>query len=92
MSSKGQSISAASIDVKSTVRAKNITPASATSVGFRLGKEEAILLARNLLVLACSDEWQGDIVVTGHVEDDCITLLRYKKGRSQQPDSEAVGG
>lgn len=90
MSSKGQSISAASIDVKSTVRAKNITPASATSVGFRLGKEEAILLARNLLVLACSDEWQGDIVVTGHVEDDCITLLRYRKGRSQQADGNAI--
>jgi hypothetical protein len=89
MSSKGQSISAASIDVKSTVRAKNITPASATSVGFRLGREEAVLLARNLLVLACSDAWQGDIVVTGHVEDDCITVLRYKKGRSQSADGDA---
>jgi hypothetical protein len=91
MSSKGQSISAASIDVKSTVRAKNITPASATSVGFRIGKEEAILLARNLLVLACSHEWQGDIVVTGHVEDDCITVLRYKKGRSQATREDSVG-
>jgi hypothetical protein len=79
MTSKGQSISAASIDVKSTVRAKNITPASAKSVGFRIGRQEAILLARNLLVLACADDWQGDIVVTGHVEDDCITVLRYKK-------------
>ena len=79
MSSKGQSISAASIGVKSTVRAKNITRASAVSVGFRLGRHEAILLARNLLVLACSDEWQGDVVVTGHVQDDCITVLRYKK-------------
>jgi hypothetical protein len=90
MSSKGQSISAASIGVKSTVHAKNITPASATSVGFRLGKEEAILLARNLLVLACSDEWQGDIVVTGHVEDDCITLLRYKKGRAQRTAGDSI--
>jgi hypothetical protein len=91
MSSKGQSISAASIDVKSTVRAKNITPASATSVGFRLCREEAILLARNLLVLACSDEWQGDIVVTGHVGDDCVTLLRYKKGRAQQAEGDSPG-
>ena len=90
MSSKGQSISAASIDVKSTVRAKNVTPASATSVGFRLGKEEAILLARNLLVLACSGEWRGHIVVTGHVEDDCITVLRYKKGRSQETDGDGT--
>ena len=81
MSSKGQSISAASIKVKSAIRAKNITPGSATSVGFRIGKDEAILLARNLLVLACSNDWQGDIVVTGHVEDDSITVLRYKKGR-----------
>jgi hypothetical protein len=91
MSSKGQSISAASINLKSTVKAKNVTPATATSVGFRLGREEAILLAKNLLVLACSDDWMGDVVVTGHVGDDCITLLRYKKGRSAEPEETSVG-
>jgi hypothetical protein len=84
MSSKGQSISAASIDLKSTVRAKNVTPASANTVGLRLDREEAIKLARNLLVLACSDEWQGDIVITGHVDDDSVILLRYKKQTLQK--------
>lgn len=88
MSSKGQSVSAANTPTKSTVPAKNITPASATTVGFRVGREEAILLARNLLVLACSEEFQGDIVVTGHVERDAITVLRYR-GSGSENDGEA---
>jgi hypothetical protein len=42
---------------------------------------EGIELARNLLVLACSDDIQGDIVITGHPEQGLVTLLGYKTWR-----------
>lgn len=43
--------------------------------------KEAIEMARNLLVLACSDEIQGDIVITGHPGQGLVTLLGYKNWR-----------
>jgi hypothetical protein len=50
-------------------------------VGILISKKEAIELARNLLVLACSDEIQGDIVITGHPEQGIVTVLGYKNWR-----------
>jgi hypothetical protein len=38
-------------------------------------------MARNLLVLACSDEIQGNIVITGHPGQGRVTLLGYKNWR-----------
>ena len=81
MSSKGLTKSAASIRVKSLVRVRKISPARAKSVGILISKKEAIELARNLLVLACSDEIQGDIVVTGHPGQVLLTVLGYKNWR-----------
>src|SRR5713101_9723393 len=81
MSSKGLTKSAASIRVKSIVRVQKISPAKAKSVGILISKKEAIELARNLLVLACSDEIQGDIVITGHPSQGLVTLLGYKNWR-----------
>ena len=81
MSSKGLTKSAASIRVKSNVRVRKISPAKAKSVGILISKKEAIELARNLLVLASSDEIQGDIVVTGHPEKGLVTILGYKNWR-----------
>ncbi len=81
MSSKGLTKSAASIRVKSIVRVQKISPAKAKSVGILVSKKEAIELARNLLVLASSDEIQGDIVVTGHPEKGLVTILGYKNWR-----------
>ncbi len=81
MSSKGLTKSAASIRVKSLVRVQKISPAKAKSVGILLSKKEAIELARNLLVLASSDEIQGDIVITGHPGQGLMTVLGYKKWR-----------
>jgi hypothetical protein len=81
MSSKGLSKSAASVRVKSLVRVQKISPAKAKSVGILISKKEAIELARNLLVLACSDEIQGDIVITGHPSQRLVTVLGYKKWR-----------
>jgi len=81
MSSKGLTKSAASIRVKSNVRVLKISPAKAKSVGILISKKEAIELARNLLVLASSDEIQGDIVVTGHPEKGLVTILGYKNWR-----------
>jgi hypothetical protein len=46
-----------------------------------MSKKEAIELARNLLVLACSDAFQGDIVITGHPSQGLMTVLGYKKWR-----------
>ena len=81
MSSKGTSKSAASIRVKSFVRAQKVSPAKAKSVGISISKKEAIQLARNLLILAISDELQGDIVITGYPEDGRVTVLGYKTWR-----------
>lgn len=81
MSSKGLAKSAASIRVKSIVRVRMISPAKAKSVGILISKKEAIELARNLLVLASSDEIQGDIVITGHPEKGLMTLPGYKQWR-----------
>jgi hypothetical protein len=58
-----------------------ISPANATSVGILMSKKEAIELARNLLILAGSDEIQGDIVVTGHPAKGLVTILGYKAWR-----------
>jgi hypothetical protein len=81
MSSKGLTKSAASTRVKSIVRVQKISPEKAKSVGILISKKEAIELARNLLVLACSDEIQGDIVITGHPEKRLVTVLGYKNWR-----------
>jgi hypothetical protein len=81
MSSKGLTKSAASIRVKSLVRVQKISPAKGKSVGIHISKKEAIELARNLLVLACSDEIQGDVVITGYQSQGLVTLLGYKKWR-----------
>ncbi len=81
MSSKGLTKSAASTRVKSLVRVRKISPATAKSVGILISKKEAIELARNLLVLACSEEIQGDIVITGHPEQGLVTVLGYKNWR-----------
>jgi hypothetical protein len=81
MSSKGLTNSAASIRVKSLVRGQKISPASAKSVGILTSMKEAIELARNLRILACSDEIQGDIVITGHPEQGIVTVLGYKNWR-----------
>jgi hypothetical protein len=81
MSSKGLTKSAASIRVKSIVRVRMISPAKAKSVGILISKKEAIELARNLLVLASSDDIQGDIVVTGHPQKGLVTILGYKNWR-----------
>jgi hypothetical protein len=81
MSSKGLTKSAASIRVKSIIRVQMISPETAKSVGILISKKEAIELARNLLVLACSDDIQGDIVVTGHPGKGLVTVLGYKKWR-----------
>jgi hypothetical protein len=78
MSSKGMTKSAASARVKSSITAQKISPEGANSVGILLSREEAILLARNLLVLACSEEIQGDIVITGHPDQGRVTVLGYK--------------
>src|SRR4051794_28907455 len=81
MSSKGLTKSAASVRVKSIVRVRKISPEKAKSVGILISKKEAIELARNLLVLACSDDIQGDIVVTGHPGKGLLTVLGYKNWR-----------
>jgi hypothetical protein len=81
MSSKGLTTSAASIRLKSLVRVRKISPARAKSVGILISKKEAIELARNLLVLACSDAIQGDIVITGHPGQGLVTVLGYKNWR-----------
>jgi hypothetical protein len=81
MSSKGLTKSDASIRVKSIVRVRKISPATAKSVGILISKKEAIELARNLLVLASSDDIQGDIVVTGHPGKGLVTILGYKNWR-----------
>lgn len=81
MSSKGLTKSAASIRVKSIVRVQKISPAKAKSVGILISKKEAIELARNLLVLACSDEIQGDTVITGHPGQGLVTVQGYKNWR-----------
>jgi hypothetical protein len=81
MSSKGLTKSAASIRVKSIVRVQKVSPAKAKSAGILISKKGAIELARNLLVLACCDEIQGDIVVTGHPEKRLVTILGYKNWR-----------
>ena len=81
MSSKGLTKSAASIRVKLIVRVWKISPANAKSVGVLISEKEAIELARNLLVLASSDEIQGDIVITGHPGKGLVSVLGYKKWR-----------
>jgi hypothetical protein len=81
MSSKGLTKSAASIRVKSIVRVQKVSPENARSVGVLVSKKEAIELARKLLVLACSDEIQGDIVITGHPGKGLVTVLGYKNWR-----------
>ena len=81
MSSKGMTKSAASIRVKSTVAVQMVSPAEAKSVGILLSKKQALELARNLLVLASSDDIQGDIVVTGHPRKGLLTVLGYKSWR-----------
>jgi hypothetical protein len=70
MSTKGLTKSAASIRVKSLLRIRKISPAKPNSVGILISEKKAIELARSLLVLACSDEIQGDIVITGHPQKD----------------------
>ena len=87
MSSKGMTKSAATARVKSNVIVKKISQGE-KSVGILMSREAAIQLARNLLVLACSDDIQGDIVVTGHPSQGRLTVLGYKewqrKGRAAQ--------
>lgn len=94
MSSKGLTKSAASIRVKSIVRVQKVSPEKAKSVGMLVSKKEAIELARNLLVLACADEIQGDILITGHPEQGLVTVLGYKNWRrnadSRDLDSEQL--
>lgn len=94
MSSKGLTKSAASIRVKSIVRVQKVSPEKAKSVGVLVSKKEAIELARNLLVLACSDDIQGDIVITGHPGQGLVTVLGYKNWRrgadSRDLDSEQL--
>lgn len=81
MSSKGMTKSAVSVRVKSTVKVRHISPVMVSSVGILLSKKEALELARNLLVLASSDEIQGDIVITGHTKENYVTILGYKSWR-----------
>lgn len=50
-------------------------------MGILISKKEAVELARNLLVLACSDEIRGDIVITGHPGQVLVTILGYKNWR-----------
>lgn len=88
MTSKGQTKSAASIPLKSAVKAKHISPSDVSSVGILLSKTEAIKLARNLLVIALSEEIKGDIVITGHPEPKNVTILGYKTWiRGEKPRS-----
>jgi hypothetical protein len=81
MSSNGMTKSAATIRVKSTVSVQMVSPATAKTVGILVSKKEALTLARNLLVLAASDDIQGDIVITGHPDQGLLTVLGYKKWR-----------
>ena len=78
MSSKGMTKSAASARVESSVSVKMISPTTARSVGMLMSKEEAIRLARNLLVLGTSEDIQGDVVFTGHPDQKRVTVLGYK--------------
>jgi hypothetical protein len=99
MSSKGMTMSAATARVKSNVMVQKISPADARSVGILLAREEAIELARNLLVLATSEDTLGDIVITGHPLQGRVTVLGYKTWRRNadardqvdMPDPEDAG-
>ena len=69
-----------------------MTPSGAKSVGILLCKDEAIRLARNLLVLGTSDDIQGDIVITGHPAQQRVTVLGYKawQRRVKSGEDEAL--
>ena len=80
MSRKGMTISAANASVKSNVKVQKILWGE-KSVGITLSKEEAVQFARNLLVLATSEDIQGDTVVAGHPKQRAVSLLGYKTWR-----------
>ena len=58
-----------------------ISPATAKSVGHPYLEEGSYRTGRNILVLASSDEIQGDIVITGHPQKGLVTILGYKNWR-----------
>ena len=64
-----------------TIKTKRIYPQDSPekTVEFVLDAANALKLAKNLLVLACDTEANGDILVTGHKKHDQISVLRYLK-------------
>ena len=86
MSSKGMTKSAATAKVKSNTNCQNVSPQGVTSVGILLSKQQAIALATKLLVLAISEDIQGDIVMTAYAKRREVTILGYK-GKIDSIDS-----
>lgn len=70
-------VSAASVRVKSYVRAKKVYPAAVKSVSLILSNRTAKELARNLLIVAFGDKVK-DVVITGH-QSGTVTVLSKQR-------------
>ena len=76
MSSKGMTISAAKVKMKSSIVANKIYPKDGSeTVSIRLSKSEAIKLCSNILALCTSEKVEEPIVLTGYKNTNRITLL-----------------
>jgi hypothetical protein len=77
--SKGLDKSAATVKAKSNILAEKIYPKhGSTTIGFQISKEEALRLARNLIMLALDPDVDGYITVTGHKTSNRVGVLGRK--------------
>jgi len=97
--------SAARAVVKSNVKVKKVSPETANTIRITLGREEAINLARNLLVMATAEEaWdedektgkrvkvplKGDIRITAHATTLICKPLRDKDKARPKKNAEVT--
>ena len=77
---KKQSISAASVRVKSNVKAIGVYPKSSKTASIHLSPAAAIALAGKLILLALDKTCKSErIKITGHTETSHVTVIRDLK-------------
>ena len=73
--SKKTSISPASVKLPGGFTPKALSHGAST-IGIRMTEEEAVLLAAMLVSVAHAKNADGEVVVTGHLKEGRLTVLR----------------
>jgi len=82
-----QCISSKSAKLRSDVYIEKVSPRTVSNCGFRMTKEQAIVLATNILAVAGASNAEGLILVTGYQKSKQVTIIRQIKAAKRKSNA-----